>query len=389
MAKKTTTTKVTVKGNKPKPVTKKADPPSDPPDDPMPQAEEKKPWRVQCKAGLLTYNNPEIGVMDPDKFLEEMRAELKEKFPNTEFSLCVEKESRLHLHVFFECDEKFDCDLNYFETSKSGKCDDCKNNRGKNLAQGHYYCQCVWKDSHIACLFDVYKNVCGDWLMNLWKAKPCKLTEIEKALATEKLLKPQYQQQIQACKNYREKEKVEKMMAERSARIKAKMKKFAVNPQVQRWLEEYEQEEMRYNFLVLCGPSKMRKTEFAKSLFKNPFVHKDKVDWDGYCYSDHDAIIFDDVRHPKMVWAFVHDNKVLFQASGIVSVNNSATNCFKRDICVAGKPIIICTNDGLLDPFVNAPFRQWIETNSVWVDVDDPIPYFEEYNVAIEDVRVP
>jgi len=381
IAKKTTTKKVTVKGNKPKPVTKKVDPPDDPPDDPMPATEVEKKFRVCAKAGQITFNTVKLETVGD---LEEMRDQLKAKFKHdVELSICLEKESRIHCHLFFECNERVDCDLDYFETSKSGKPGFFVANRGKNLAQGHYYCQCEWKDSHICCVFDNKKNVNGDWLMNLWKKG--KVENIERALATEKLLKPCYQQQISSCANYQEKERMEKMMADRSARMQAKLKRFAVNPIVQCWQELYEVEEFRYNFLVLCGPSKMRKTEYAKSLFKNPFVHKDKVDWDGYSWADNDAIVFDDVRHPKMIWAYVHDNKVLFQASGVVSVNNSATNCYKRDICVVQKPIVICTNDGLLDPFVNAPFRQWIEANSVWIDVDAPIPYFDDVKVAITD----
>jgi len=87
-----------------------------------------------------------------------------------------------------------------------------------------------------------------------------------------------------------------------------------------------------------------------------------------------------------MIWPYVHDNKMLFQASGIVSVNSSNTNCFKRDICVCQVPIVICTNDGLLEPFCTAPFREWVDSNCVWIDVDDPFPFFHEVNVAIEDI---
>ena len=65
----------------------------------------------------------------------------------------------------------------------------------------------------------------------------------------------------------------------------------------------------------------------------------------------------------------------MFQSSSIVLVNTSATSCYKRDGCVVQKPIIICTNDGLLDNFVSAPYGEWIEANSVWVDVDQPIPF--------------
>ena len=358
---------------------KKADPESPA----EPAGEKKEAYRVQCKAGLLTYNNSLIQSIEG---LEKHHEELRAKFPNhdLELSSCVEKESRLHMHTFFSSDTKMDCDLSNFSTAMSGKVDDCKPNRGTNVARGHYYCQCKWKSSQICCKFDIVKHPCGEWLMNYWKDG--KVEKIIEALAAEKLLTPRFQMQIQAVNNYNEKVRVEKMLAERKHRMQRKLKKFAVIPKVQVWLEQYESEEFRYKFLVLHGPSQMRKTQFARSLFKNPHVHQDKIDWDGYSWESNDAIIFDDVNIPDHIWRFVKINKVLMQAQqDPVPVNVSATNCFKRDICVCQKPIVICTNDNLLDPFVSAEYRLWIEANCVWLDVEEPIAYFDDVCVPIED----
>ena len=64
------------------------------------------------------------------------------------------------------------------------------------------------------------------------------------------------------------------------------------------------------------------------------------------------------------------------------------TNCFKRDICVVQKPIIICTNDGLLDSFVSGPYREWIQSNCVWYEVTEPIPFFKDFKPAVLDIPV-
>lgn len=338
-------------------------------------------FRVQSKAGLLTYNDPLEDIV-----LSEMLQELREKFTvQPVFSICLEKESRLHVHVFFEADKPLDCDLQYFETSKSGKVGDFQPNRGKNLPRGHYYCQCVYKKSHIDCVFDKPVKPVSRWLMDMWKDE--KVEKIMEALAAEKLLTPQLQQQINAVNNWNEKKQVEEMLEGRNERMKKKLKPFAYNAYVDYWMKLFNEESLRYPFLVLCGPSKLRKTEYAKSLFDNPFLHKDKIDWDGYNWLKHGCIIFDDVNLPDHIWKFVRQNKVLFQSSSIVSVNTSATNCYKRDVCVVQKPIIICTNDGLLEPFVSAPYREWIEANSVWVDVTEPIPF--EYRPESDLRQIP
>jgi len=354
-----------------------------------PKADKPDPYRVQCKAGLLTYNFWK-GKTEED--LQKHHDELKAKFKHEyEFSSCVEEESRLHGHTFFEGEEKMDCALSFFETSVSGLPSDIENNRGKNLAQGHYYCQCIYKKSHIMCLFDVKKNPCGEWLMNLWKRNKITDTVILDALATEKLLKPMYQQQIHAVTNHKEKIRIEKMLAEKAIRMKKNLKEFVRIPQVDKWLEQYEEELYRYNFLVLHGKSKLRKSKYAESLFRNPFIHEDKMDWDGYSWVDHDAIIFDDVNLPDHIWQFVKKNKVFMQAGvcKTMAINTSATNCYKRDICVVGKSIVICTNDDLLEPFVNAEFREWVEANSVWINITEKIPFKEEVVLPIEDVRLP
>ena len=118
--------------------------------------EDESKYRVQCKAGMLTYNECNIITKED---LEAHHKELKEKFKhNLILSSCIERESRLHMHTFFDCTEKMNCDLQFFATKKSGPVGDIQNNRGKNVSQGHYYCQCTWKKSHIMCIFDEKKK---------------------------------------------------------------------------------------------------------------------------------------------------------------------------------------------------------------------------------------
>ena len=381
-AKKTTTKKETTKKTRAGPY--EAPPPAPDQAPPQPDAEEKKKFRVACKAGLLTYihGDTDIGNLED---LSEMFFDLKAKFKNDlNLSLCLEicpKTNVYHLHLFFQCDEVIDCDLQYFKTSKSGTVSDCKPNNGGNILRGHFYVQCEWKSSQVCCKFDVYVKPLEKWVMDLWKDD--KIEKIKDALAAYKLLKPQLVQQIDCQQNYYDKLKCEKMIAERQDRMEAKKRKFAPVPVVVQWLLQYLEELFRYNFLVLHGPSKKNKTMFAKSLFKNPHVHEDKIDWDGYSWVKNDGIIFDDCNLPDHIWKFVRQNKVLFQASGTVAVNTSATNCYKKDICVVQKPIIICTNDALLEPFVSAPYREWISSNCVWVDVPEVLP-FEENVAAVQ-----
>ena len=76
-------------------------------------------------------------------------------------------------------------------------------------------------------------------------------------------------------------------------------------------------------------------------------------------------IIFDDVPN---IYTYVNDNRAMFQAGpdGIV-VNTSATNAFAHTIDLAGKPIIITSNDV---PGVTE--GTWIDKNSVKLEITEP-----------------
>ena len=63
------------------------------------------------------------------------------------------------------------------------------------------------------------------WIVDMWRDD--KIEKITEALAAEKLLTPQLEQQISAVNNYNEKEKVNKMLKERQERIAQSLKKFA------------------------------------------------------------------------------------------------------------------------------------------------------------------
>ena len=132
--------------------------------------------------------------------------------------------------------------------------------------------------------------------------------------------------------------------------------------EIDEWKKQYDHIDFRYHFLVLHGPSRTGKTELARSLYNNAYVHKGSIDWSKYDSRVHDVIIFDDVPN---IYAYVDDNRALFQAGpdGIV-VNTSATNAFAHTIYLAGKPMIITSND------VPPADNEWIAANARVVFID-------------------
>ena len=105
--------------------------------------------------------------------------------------------------------------------------------------------------------------------------------------------------------------------AEVVARIRSdpgKFQAFPVVPQAVAWKEAFSQEEPRYPFLLVRGRSHTGKTEWAKSLFKNPLVlevgslEHFPEEMRTFNREEHDAIILDDVR--DLAFLRLHQEKL-------------------------------------------------------------------------------
>ena len=105
---------------------------------------------------------------------------------------------------------------------------------------------------------------------------------------------------------WRQRKEAEEQDAEMQAVVKrvreTVVTPFPVVPLAQTWLAHFDRELDRYPFLVAFGPSRTRKTEWAKSLFKAPLELKigalDQLPEAMRRFSRkvHDALVLDDVR---------------------------------------------------------------------------------------------
>ena len=119
----------------------------------------------------------------------------------------------------------------------------------------------------------------------------------------------------------------------------------------------------RFSFLVLSGPSKTGKTQFAKSLFgtgatlvlgcqnAEPNVRR-------FSRATYKAVVFDEIT-PQCVAR----NKVLFQA-GVEGVDcaQSRTSIYSYWRFLYAAPLILCTNEWLED----LPARELEENKKAW-----------------------
>lgn len=134
---------------------------------------------------------------------------------------------------------------------------------------------------------------------------------------------------------------------------------FIVPNDLQEWItSEFLSDKRRKKALLLIGPSKLGKTEWARSLGKHMYFNgatNFKDDWD----DNADYIIFDDID-----WNFIPNKKGFFGCQQEFVINGK----YMRSKSVRwGKPTIYCSNN---DPPIADIDLDWYRANTVRIFVN-------------------
>lgn len=325
--------------------------------------------QIKTSAILLTYN----GLQCYEKFKTAMMQKLHDK---DRYAICEEQtpkqkeEDRVHHHAFiWRHTGQIDCSSDHYTIDGVHPNVQCNTSKGAATAvscqRGMFYVETEFKTTHIKSDTNYYAGhdyaVKQKWIMDLYQTNKCK--RALEAMAHYSCLTPAGEAQVRMSDSRRMKDAKSEALKERQAYLQTTYSPFGSLYDVEQvWLPQYEHVKDRYDFLVVFGRSKTGKTNYCRSLFKNPFLHRDSVCWNGYDPDLHDCVIFDDV---KSVYKYVNENRALFQAGSSVMVQTSLTNIFAISIDCTQKPLIITTN--------TEPTGDWILANSVCIPVGDPL----------------
>ena len=215
------------------------------------------------------------------------------------------------------------------------------------------------------------------WIMNLLQGE--KLTPEE---AREMLVKTctakRLLDELEVVQREDERKIVRQAKEETLRKLAQRQKPFRSFPAIETWKEQYDTELYRYKFLVLVGPSRMGKTQLARSLLDPSAPGEllevncasgEEPDLRRFQWSRHKLILFDEVQ-AKQVAA----QRLLFQAcTSDVTLACSATNCHSYTIYVHRVRMVLCTNSWEEDVRLMCPGdRDWLESNSVVVPITAP-----------------
>ena len=132
----------------------------------------------------------------------------------------------------------------------------------------------------------------------------------------------------------------------------------------------------RRKFLVLNGPSRLGKTQFAMSLAPRgralevncaAATHPPLREFD---QSAHSLILFDEAS-PQMVL----DNRKLFQCpNAYVTIGSSPTNSLAYSVYLNDTGLVVATNTWRHElAAMPACDRDWLAANMVYVEVENPL----------------
>jgi hypothetical protein len=297
--------------------------------------EARKKYRIQSVAVLLTYN----GVADLAqwrRFVKHVQASLKcWRVKHWCATLEANKKDKLHIHLMLQFHSQVDRCSSFFAFENLKPRADptdllgegfCKRRLQESIDRAMFYC---WADKRGTkrdergkeCTVGNYEPcwtnatftyaVKGKWPESLWKAY-----KLETQVYEEKYLY-QCRDGVLARKRNLDAAKEHDAAAASRVEVAARAKRlrstktlcppFPPVPAAQDWLKLFQKDGMRYPLLLVLGASFTGKTEWAKTLFRNPLELKvgslehfpEKMR--SFARGVHDGLILDDIRDLKFL----------------------------------------------------------------------------------------
>ena len=264
------------------------------------RAAQRKEYRVNAQVVLLTYQGV-AGLGQWHRFVAWARGSLK-KFGVQRWGATLEacETDGLHTHLVFQFKAKVD------KTAKSfafegitpnvrtgdylGEGLNCKRHQ-LSVNRGLFYVfadkvgtqreadgRPCWEGNHVPVWVAARKEqsrytVVGKWCENLWKARKLDHSTYEEYLYLSRDGVQSRKRNLDEVRGWEERREEKKEREAVTKKVRATLfKPFEEVPAAVAFLSLFDQELDRYPFLVVLAPSRAGKTEWAKSLFKDPLV---------------------------------------------------------------------------------------------------------------------
>lgn len=236
----------------------------------------------------------------------------------------------------------------------------CRKQLQRSIDRGFFY---VYADKigtlftegdYLPCWTESAKKyqVLGKWPETLWKQRKISSDVYERLLFLTRDGVLSRSRNLQACRDMENRLVSEQALEERAKRIRSNpeiYRPFPCVPAADAWLELFKKDSLRHPILIVQGPSRSGKTEWAKSLFRSALELKiGSLEFfpDGmrrFSRQAHDGIVLDDVRDLQFV--VDHQDKLQGKYDSLIEFGSTAggTCAYHLDLfCV---PVAVTINE--------------------------------------------
>lgn len=242
------------------------------------------------------------------------------------------------------------------------------------VKRGHFYNSCLWKVGNTKFFGDYQPiqdyAVNTEWVQDLWKQEKIKDNGCILCAGHYKCLTPYLERLVSRSVAVVTRSKRQKIGDDRTVRFLDKYApSFLHFPELDTFRDQFREEQDRYKFLIVTGPSLCGKTKLIQHHFYREGLCEfiSGIDWKKYDRESHKAVLFDDIPG---IMGYVDRNHGMFQANRSVTVHGSETMCYSLEVDLADKPIIICCNP---EEFFLTP---WIKENSIVIEFGGDLKAF-------------
>lgn len=326
-------------------------------------------FRFAKKAGLFTWNGD--FTAEDFKALIERVTTMWGEIENASLAMELNEAGNIHFHAFVVWPYVKDVEGDYFKF-KDNAPNIKPNVGGKNMDQGHYYCQAPKKGKVDDHLHNIHRLIPKKkWVINLWTegkmAKDSVCTEAQRG----KFFTPQFKMHVECERTGKKKRKLEAFLAEEIASLNESAYEYKAVPEWDWYKALVATPAKRTPVLVVWGKTMLGKSEWARSVMPKAHVMSKAPTWGQYDWYKNDGIIFEEFTEPLR---YMINNKELVQGKpAMVATGQSATNCYVKDVCTYKKPRVFLTNDDMVLAARELPLleQEWVTENVIFVHVTD------------------
>jgi hypothetical protein len=211
------------------------------------------------------------------------------------------------------------------------------------------------------------------WLMNLLQGQKISFDVCKESVLLSCQNVGRYLKDLEHVEQHFRQKEIEQEIVRVQRVLAGRRRPFCSLEQVQVWQNQYSDDNFRFRFLVLEGPSRFGKTQFARSIVPEENILELScsggvpIDLKSFQRHKHKLILFDEIEAPQVLAL-----RKAFQAGpSPVQMGQSQTGMYTYSVFLYRVMFVLCSNTWTESlSKLKQGDAAWIEANQIHVEVD-------------------